>query len=82
MSLAHGITVLRYYGIKDTTERAYHRGNLTEKHQRLTQGWVNYFCAVSNNTYNACCLESRGPIYLFNPQLPKFYSRIQRSIYS
>jgi hypothetical protein len=34
MSLAHSI--------KDATERAYRRGNLAEKHQRLMQDWADY----------------------------------------
>jgi integrase len=34
MSLAHSI--------KDATERAYRRGNLAEKRQRLMQDWADY----------------------------------------
>jgi integrase len=36
MSLAHSI--------KNATERAYRRGNLAEKRQRLMQDWADYCC--------------------------------------
>ena len=45
MSLAHSI--------KDATERAYRRGNLAEKHQRLMQDWADYCDGNLWNTIQA-----------------------------